>query len=57
MFAVHCPRHGSEVLLDQRRIRGLTNLEGAIVVELECYDGERILLVTGRGRHAQRLAS
>jgi len=56
MFAVYCPRHGTEVLLDERRIRGLTNVEGAILVELECYDGELILLVTGRGRHAQRLA-
>ncbi len=48
MFAVHCPRHGSRVLLDVRRVTRLTNLaDGHIAVELKCYDGERLVLVTG----------
>lgn len=48
MFGVHCPRHGTRVLLTERRIRAVHNTAGGIVVEVECYDGERILLVTGR---------
>jgi hypothetical protein len=48
MFSVHCPRHGSRVLLSERRIRDLHNTPDGIVVELECHDGARIRLVTGR---------
>ncbi len=48
MFYVHCPAHGRKVLLDSARIRGLVNVRGAIVVELECHDGERVLHITGR---------
>jgi len=48
MFAVHCPQHGSTVLLDVRRVTRLTNLaDGLIAVELKCYDGERLVLMTG----------
>ncbi|MGH3978162.1 MAG: hypothetical protein ACRDRZ_04035 [Pseudonocardiaceae bacterium] len=49
MIAVHCPRHGARVLLTERRIRALHNTDDGIVMELECYDGERIVVVTGRG--------
>ncbi|MGI8692538.1 MAG: hypothetical protein ACR2JK_06500 [Geodermatophilaceae bacterium] len=48
MFAVHCPQHGSQVLLDVRRVTRLTNLgDGVIAVELTCYDGEHLFLMTG----------
>ena len=50
MFAAYCPRHRSNVLLSNNQIRSLSNVEGSILVELECDDGERITLVTGRGR-------
>jgi hypothetical protein len=49
MFAVHCPRHGARVLLSERRIRALHTGDTGIVMEAECYDGERIFVVTGRG--------
>jgi hypothetical protein len=49
MFAVHCPRHGTRVLLTERRIRAVHNTDSGIVVEAECYDGERLFVVTGRG--------
>lgn len=48
MFAVHCPRHGARVLLSERRIRAVHNTGEGIVLEVECYDGQRIQLVTGR---------
>lgn len=57
MFAVHCPRHGAQVLLDIRRVTGLTNLsDGLIAVELTCYDGEPLVLVTGSRVAADRQA-
>ena len=56
MFAAYCPRHGSEVLLTERRIRRLTNTDQGIVVELECYDGERLVIRTGRRARQDRTA-
>lgn len=48
MFDPYCPVHGGRVLLTTDRLRGLSNLaEGVIALELECYDGERLLLLTG----------
>ncbi len=48
MFAPYCPRHGCQVLLTTSRIRNLSNLgEGVIALELECYDGQLLLLLTG----------
>jgi hypothetical protein len=49
MFDVHCPVHGSTVLLPTSRIRGMVNTDHGIVVEMECYDGARVTFVTGRG--------
>lgn len=48
MLAVFCPRHGTRVLLSERRIRALRNTDHGILIEVECYDGERIVLRTGR---------
>jgi hypothetical protein len=48
MFAMYCPRHAGLVLLDVRAITSITNLaEGVIAVELRCYDGEHLVLMTG----------
>jgi hypothetical protein len=49
VLRVHCPRHRSEVLLPESRIRALHNTDHGIVVVVECFDGERIVLRTGRG--------
>jgi hypothetical protein len=51
MFAAYCPKDGSRVLLGLSRIRGVTNHDGVIDVELECYDGERIHYYTGKRLH------
>ncbi len=56
MFSAYCPRHRSDVLFTERRIRRMTNADGGILMEVECYDGERILIVTGRGRRPTRRA-
>lgn len=48
MFAVFCPFHRTRVLLSERRIRAVHNTADGIVIEVECHDGARIRLVTGR---------
>ncbi len=48
MLTVHCPRHGTRVLLSERRIRAVHNTADGIVIEVECHDGARIRMVTGR---------
>lgn len=57
MVNAYCPRHGTRVLLTERRIRGMHNTDAGIVMELECYDGERIFVVTGRGAAADPAAA
>ena len=39
MFSVHCPRHGTEVLLGPNRIRGIEPVDGRLTVRWECYCG------------------
>lgn len=60
MLAVHCPRHGCRVLLSSDRLRALYNTPDGIVLVLECSDGERIVVVSGRavcaGPAAERFA-
>lgn len=48
MLSVYCPRHGERVLLTERRVRAVHNTDDGIVLEVECYDGQRIFLATGR---------
>ncbi len=55
MFAAYCPRHRSNVLFSESEIRHLSQQYGSIVVEVECFDGERIVLRTGRRRPSARL--
>ena len=48
MFSVHCPRHGHEVLLGERRIESLHNSPAGIEVWWVCYCGHRGSFLTGR---------
>jgi len=48
MFAAYCPRHRSKVLFSESEIRRLKNSDGTILVEVKCFDGERIVVHTGR---------
>ncbi|HEV7762509.1 MAG TPA: hypothetical protein VGO78_26050 [Acidimicrobiales bacterium] len=41
MFSVHCPRHNSEVLLGNSRLRGIDQSDGRMTVRWECYCGHR----------------
>jgi hypothetical protein len=50
MFSVHCPRHGSEVLLSDSRIRGLDSGDGHLTMSWECWCGYRGTHRTGRSR-------
>ena len=55
MFTVHCPDHGCEVLLSEKRIRALVPVPTGLLAEWECWCGYRGSFVTGRpsklGRH------
>ncbi|MGH9136107.1 MAG: hypothetical protein ACRD0G_03550 [Acidimicrobiales bacterium] len=39
MFDVHCPQHGSRVLLGARSIEALTNTDHGVVVHWRCRCG------------------
>jgi len=51
MLNAYCPAHGTEVLLGFSRIRGMANVDGLIIIDLECYDGQRVHHYTGRRFH------
>ncbi len=50
MFSVHCPRHGSLVLLSYLEIEEMRNTTGGINVTYTCTCGHRGMWQTGR-RH------
>jgi hypothetical protein len=50
MFSVHCPTHGSEVLLTERHIVGLDNSDDRVTVRWVCWCGHRGSHTTGRAR-------
>ena len=52
MFTVHCPAHGCEVLLSDRRVERLVEVDAGIRVDWICWCGERGSLLTGRPRPA-----
>jgi hypothetical protein len=52
MFTVHCPRHGSEVLLSQSRIIGIDNSGDRPQVNWVCWCGHVGSHHTGRSRRA-----
>jgi hypothetical protein len=55
MFSVHCPAHGSRVLLSERAIEGIDRIETGLNVRWRCHCGERGVLRTGRPRPPARL--
>jgi hypothetical protein len=48
MFAVHCPRHGRQVLLGPRSIQSLENTAEGVVLHWECRCGAVGTVRTGR---------
>lgn len=39
MFSVHCPTHGTEVLLSERRIEAITPVEAGQELRWRCWCG------------------
>jgi len=50
MFSVHCPRHGSSVLLDEDRVTRLDGSGGRLTVHWVCWCGYEGSHRTGRRR-------
>jgi hypothetical protein len=50
MFSVHCPRHGSEVLLNERHITAIDPSGDRLTVRWVCWCGYRGSHRTGRPR-------
>ena len=50
MFDPYCKRHGSRVLLSNRRIRSIENNPDGIAVHFVCTCGEEGVWRTGRRR-------
>lgn len=48
MFSVHCPRHGSNVLLTERHITALDTADGQMTVQWVCWCGHHGSHRTGR---------
>ena len=48
MFAIDCPTHNGPVLVTDRRIRSLRNTDRGIILDVECWCGTHVVLVTGR---------
>lgn len=48
MFTIDCPTHGHPVLVTDEHIRSLTNTDHGIVLDIECWCGTHVTLVTGR---------
>jgi hypothetical protein len=55
MFTVHCPQHGREVLLSERRIESLRNTRQGIELHWVCWCGHRGSMLTGRLRGSSAL--
>jgi hypothetical protein len=47
MFAVHCHRHGTRVLLDWSRVEGLRDSDEGPVIDWRCWCGARGRLIAG----------
>jgi hypothetical protein len=48
MFTIECPTHDSRVLVTETRIRDLRNLQGKILLDVECWCGTHVTIRTGR---------
>lgn len=56
MLSVHCPRHGSPVLLSYLNVEEMRNTTSGIQVTYRCTCGHRGTWQTGR-RHRDQLPS
>ena len=52
MLTVHCPRHGREVLINERRILGIEPDGDHLTVSWVCWCGHRGSHRTGRPRRS-----
>ncbi|HZA78782.1 MAG TPA: hypothetical protein VE623_20590 [Acidimicrobiales bacterium] len=52
MFSVHCPRHGSEVLLSESRILSIDTTGDGLAVRWVCWCGHVGSHHPGRARQA-----
>ena len=50
MFSVHCPRHGTEVLLSEGRIVGIDQARDGMTVRWVCWCGHAGSHRVGRAR-------
>ncbi len=57
MFSVHCPRHGADVLLSERRIEALVHRDDGIDVRWVCWCGARGSFTTARPRRSPAMSS
>jgi hypothetical protein len=57
MFALHCPRHQTRVLLGARSIDSVVNTDAGIVVHWHCHCGWRGTVLTGHPRHTEPAAA
>lgn len=55
MFTVHCPRHGSEVLLPERHITGLEQAGDHMTVRWVCWCGHHGSHQAGRRRQSTNI--
>ena len=56
MLAINCPRHGTAMLLTERRVRSIRNTANGIELTVECYCGHVETIHTGRARGRGQLA-
>ena len=57
MLSIHCPTHGTKVLVGTRRIRSLVNTDHGIVLHVQCYCGTHVVVGTGREYVSEPIAS
>lgn len=57
MFAVHCPSHGSRVLIFNSGVERVRNTERGIEVDYRCSCGQRGTWLTGRATRRREEAA
>ncbi len=55
MFTVHCPRHGREVLLSERRVESVRSTTSGVELHWVCWCGHRGSMLTARLRRSSAL--
>jgi hypothetical protein len=57
MYIIDCPHHGKRTIVPLDAIRSLENTPQGIVLEIECWCGGIVTVVTGRAAPAGHLAA